>query len=264
MIKFNITGRLGNAMFIIATGEYWRSLGYDVVYNDTEPWLQWIKGKFNNVEHVEEYKTIFPNFDFQKYANKETFAQKRVPFRYTPITPEDGIEYVGYFQSEKNFPNRELIETLFEPSREIREYLIMNYGALILKYKTCSIHVRRDDYLTSQGQHPVCDIEYYHKAIETLKPFNVERFLVFSDDLPWCKENFTGERFVFIDEKDYISLILMARCDHSVIANSSFSWWGAWLGETLDTVVIAPRHWFGDDKPKDFDADIKPQRWIQL
>ena len=87
---------------------------------------------------------------------------------------------------------------------------------------------------------------------------------MFSDDLPWCKENFTGERFVFIDEKDYISLILMARCDHSVIANSSFSWWGAWLGETLDTVVIAPRHWFGDDKPKDFDADIKPQRWIQL
>ena len=70
-------------------------------------------------------------------------------------------------------------------------------------------------------------MDYYKKAMDYLdKP---DKYLIFSDDIEWCKQNFIGDEFVFIDEKDYISLFLMSYCESHVIANSSFSWWGAWL-----------------------------------
>ena len=87
-------------------------------------------------------------------------------------------------------------------------------------------------------------MEYYSQA---MKHFPDTNFIVFSDDIQWCKENFKGEEFTFIEEDDYIELYLMSMCRHNIIANSSFSWWGSYLNQNEDKIVIAPSKWFGTD-----------------
>ena len=93
---------------------------------------------------------------------------------------------------------------------------------------------------------------------------NCENFIIFSDDIKWCKNNFIGDKFTFIEgEKDYIDLWLMSLCNHNIIANSSFSWWGAWLNQNPNKKVIAPINWFGPEKklnPK----DIYCKNWIKI
>jgi hypothetical protein len=103
-------------------------------------------------------------------------------------------------------------------------------------------------------------MEYYNQAISLL-PKDL-KILIFSDDIPWCKENFIGDRFVFIDKIDYISLYIMCKMKHHIIANSTFSWWGAWISEYSDKIVIAPKRWLGD--PQYDTKDLLPDNWIKL
>ena len=85
--------------------------------------------------------------------------------------------------------------------------------------------------------------------------------MVFSDDLDWCKETFLGNRFTFISgNRDYQDLFLMSMCKNNIIANSSFSWWGAWLNTNLNKKVIAPKKWFGPQLSLSSD-DIYPNTW---
>jgi len=86
--------------------------------------------------------------------------------------------------------------------------------------------------------------------------------LIFSDDLNWCRENFIGERFVFVDEIDYISLYLMSKMKYHICANSTFSWWGAWLSENDEAIV--PKEWFAKDITFYNDKDIYPDKWIKI
>ena len=89
------------------------------------------------------------------------------------------------------------------------------------------------------------------------------KFLVFSDDIEWCKQVFDDD-FNFIEgEEDYVDLLLMARCKHNIIANSSFSWWGAWLNRNNNKRVIAPKKWFGSVANLD-SKDLLPKGWITL
>ena len=93
---------------------------------------------------------------------------------------------------------------------------------------------------------------------------DTDYFLVFSDDIEWCKNNITGDNIVYIDsEIDYIDLYLMARCDNNIIANSSFSWWGAWLNKNENKKVVAPTLWFGQVVGEDTN-DIIPENWIKI
>jgi hypothetical protein len=120
-----------------------------------------------------------------------------------------------------------------------------------------SLHVRRVDYVQKAGFHPPCSIEYYEKALSMIEG-NV---LVFSDDLDWCKETFLGDRFTFISgNRDYQDLFLMSMCKNNIIANSTFSWWGAWLNTNLNKKVIAPSEWFGPHLKESSD-DIYPNTW---
>jgi len=120
-----------------------------------------------------------------------------------------------------------------------------------------SLHVRRTDYVQKAGFHPPCSMEYYEKALSIIEG-NV---LVFSDDLDWCKETFLGDRFTFISgNRDYQDLFLMSMCKNNIIANSSFSWWGAWLNTNLNKKVIAPKKWFGPHLKESSD-DIYPNTW---
>jgi hypothetical protein len=212
---------------------------------------------------IEKYKTLFPNFDWMKYKAPEglNLPFHFTPFHYTDLKLIDGNEYHGYFQSEKFFPDHYYIKWLFQPNDEVRD-IILDYNDE-LKGNTCSIHVRRNDYLLKTDQFPNYDMSYYDKAINTVESKTpIDRYLVFSDDLLWCIDNFIGEKFVFVEDKDYIALFIMAKCKHHIVSNSSFAWWGAWLGEDTDSIVVAPSPWITKEELNV--DDIIPERWVKL
>jgi hypothetical protein len=185
-----------------------------------------------------------------------------VPFRYTRAEADHGYLFSGYFQSEKNFPDKQFVLDLFTPASRVGD-AVAKYTPL-LSGVTCSIHVRRNNYLNLQNYHPVLNVDYYNKAISIMKNNGVTRFLIFSDDQNWCRYNFIGDEFSFIKDVDYVELFTMARCTYHIVSNGSFGWWGAWLGEAEKTIVIAPEVWFGNNLPTDHALDIVPNRWLKL
>lgn len=118
-----------------------------------------------------------------------------------------------------------------------------------------SLHVRRGDYVSNNGYNDffgTCDMPYYRDAIETVASnLDTSEFVlfVFSDDLNWCRKKFTFKNnFIFVDvnaeQPGFFDLLFMARCQHNIIANSTFSWWGAWLNRNHEKTVVAPKRWF--------------------
>lgn len=150
----------------------------------------------------------------------------------------------GYFQSELFFAEeKDLIRHYFKPVKEIDEYISHKYGSL-LKDNTCSVHVRRADYLKFNLTYPPLSKSYYDAAMSAFN--NDTLFIFFSDDINWCRKNFTGKNLYFMSgESEINDLFLMSKCKSHIIANSSFSWWGAWLNPDERKKVIAPSYWFG-------------------
>jgi hypothetical protein len=265
MITTSLQGKLGNMMFQIATIETMGHLlglltGYPTVDRDIENLKK--PQACTSELHGEEYFKIFKNFDWHKNNDipHGSFNIVKVPFEYTPIIPQDNTCYVGYFQSEKYFPDRDFVLNLFEPADYISEQ-IKKYKDVVGTNKA-SIHVRRGDYIKLNSIYHVLDLDYYVNALSYLDIMGITEYLVFSNDMEWCKENFKGDQFTFIQDNSFVELFLMSKCRHHVIANSSFSWWGAWLGNDPKRITIAPRKWFVKDTPSS--KDIIPESWIRL
>lgn len=138
-----------------------------------------------------------------------------------------------------------------------------------------SIHVRRGDYLSPQFCKyyvGVCTDEYYIKAIETIcAKIESPRFVVFSDDIAWSMENFPLQsNAIVVDwnqgEDSWQDMLLMSCCKHHIIANSSFSWWGAWLGDLQGkTITVCPKRWYADDKwEKDAGQFVPCHSWVKV
>jgi hypothetical protein len=130
------------------------------------------------------------------------------------------------------------------------------------------MHIRRGDYVDLQNHHPLQPIEYYQKSVNIIGK-NMH-YLVFSNDIEWCKLNLTKDslgvkNIVYVENmKPYEDLLLMQQCNHNIIANSSFSWWGAWLNSNDNKKVIAPKLWFGPAY-KDFNSpDNYCNEWIVI
>ena len=169
----------------------------------------------------------------------------------------DEISLAGFFQSEKYFKNIEseiredftFKSEIIEPCKEMME----DVGEAI------SLHVRRTDYLKNPN-HTALGLDYYKKA---LKKFNKTLpVIIFSDDPEWCQEQelFSGDRFMVSESGDqYIDMCLMTLCQHHIIANSSFSWWGAWLSGSDD--VVAPSEWFGEGNSDKDTKDLYAEGW---
>ena len=187
---------------------------------------------------------IFRNIKVEpKAAEAELYNESHYHFQELPKW--DNICLHGYFQSEKYFKEHESeIRTMLKADQKTEEYLQSKYGEVLSKDNTVSLHVRRGDYIGKEQFHPTVDKSYYEQAIEK---HSGATFLVFSDDISWCKDNLPeGPEYVFVEgNKDYEDLYLMSKCAHNIIANSSFSWWGAWLNENKDKQVTAPSVWFG-------------------
>lgn len=169
-----------------------------------------------------------------------------------------------YFQSEKYFIEVKdqvhkqftLKNTMSQNSKEV---------ACNINTNSVSIHIRRGDYVNNTN-HNLCDLEYYYKALHHIKSkIPNPHFFIFSDDITWAKNNLQLNDVTFVSNGDITEveeLILMSVCSHNIIANSTFSWWAAYLNQNTHKIVIAPKQWTA--KKTALELGILPADWIQF
>lgn len=184
-------------------------------------------------------------------------------------TPKNAY-LTGYWQSEKYFSRiAETIRRDFSFSLPLSEKNTQ-LAQEISQVNAISLHVRRGDYVQNPvtlATHGTASLAYYQAAIETIAKSVAEpTFFIFSDDMEWVKANLILPfpcHYVSHNQgaESYNDMRLMSLCQHHIIANSSFSWWGAWLNPSPNKIVIAPKKWFADDKNV---ADLLPEAWLTL
>lgn len=260
-ISIKLQGGLGNLMFQIACAK-----AYSLRHNK-ELILSSDNYGFGH-NHFSFYNdNIFSNIEI-KDVKLNGFTQWIEPgFNYINIpNTSDSLYLNGYYQNEKYFKDfKSEIKELFSYPNGEKERILTPYKETLINNEVCSIHVRRGDYLNLPDHHPVQNMNYYMKAIKMM-PRDC-KFLIFSDDLEWCKQNFPdiSDKFIFVDgNKDYEDLLIMSQCNHNIIANSSFSWWAAWLNCNHDKKVIAPLKWFGPAHSHLDSSDIYAENWITI
>lgn len=178
---------------------------------------------------------------------------KSMEFCPKVFMPNIDLMIEGYWQNERyfrNYRNEVLKAFAFKPFEGNSKNLSVVEA---IKEKTSvSIHVRRGDYLKISFTEGICSLNYYKAAIDMIKRYvDPDMFVVFSDDIEWCRENLReslcGTETVYVDwnkgKESYRDMQLMSLCSHNIIANSSFSWWGAWLNRNPEKKVIAPSRW---------------------
>jgi len=278
MIEIKLKGGMGNQMFQYATG---RSLGlkYKIpVTLNTEYFINTPLGDtkreyqldlFNIDKHIKIIDAENPIIKIiQKILQK--FIGDRVSIFMTKLllSVKLPVYLNGFFQNEKYFNNiRHIL---------VKEFTLVNKisaEAERIKHQlessqSVAINVRRGDYLRPDNikLYGTCDIKYYNNAVTYIRnKMPNPLFCIFSDDQEWVKNEFKMSNAIFAGNdtlKDYEQMYLMTICKHNIIANSTFSWWGAWLNQNPDKIVIAPRQWMVD-KTAD-ELDILPKDWMQI
>ena len=194
-------------------------------------------------------------------------------FHYDPdISRISGNVYLeGYWQSEKYFED---IESIIRKEFKIKHKLDSvnkKMGHQISSLLSVSIHIRRGDYVTNpviKKFHGICSLEYYYDAIKKIaKIVKKPHFFIFSDDIKWAQGNLNiSHPVTFIThnnaDRHFEDLRLLSFCKHHIIANSSFSWWGAWVSTNPDKIVIAPKKWFTDVGRNT--NDLIPESWHRI
>ena len=173
----------------------------------------------------------------------------------------DWISLQGYFQTEKYFKH---IQDEIRGDFEFRDEILEPAKKTISYWKNpIALHIRRTDYLTNSN-HTALDINYYEKALQEFD--DNSEVIIFSDDPQWCMEQdlFSSDRFMVSETRNtYMDLCLMTLCSGHIIANSSFSWWGAWLSDSKK--IIAPSGWFAGSNNEHLDTkDLIPENWIVM
>lgn len=252
MIIVKLKGGLGNQMFQYAFGkknsiEQKTNLKLDKTFLELPIWQRLTGITVRNYELGE----------FNVKAQFSGFWEKMHPV------------LDGYWQSEKYFKNiRNIICRDFTIKNKSKNFIhVLN---IISGTNSVSIHFRRGDYAWDEKTnkyHGLLGIEYYRKAIDIIqRKMKNPHFFIFSDDPTWVKNNFKIKKPVthisdFSKLTNAEELVLMSHCEHNIIANSSFSWWGAWLNKNPKKIVIAPKKWF---KARIDDKDIVPTGWIRI
>ncbi|WP_343557922.1 alpha-1,2-fucosyltransferase [Sphingobacterium sp.] len=187
------------------------------------------------------------------YNTKHIYFEETSPFSYTKDIFEDSRsryywgywQHIDYIDHVASLLRQQLIFPPFEQPKNIHiQHLIEQQNAV-------SLHVRRGDYLKEPLFKDICTEEYYQKSIQyILETQDSPLFVVFSNDIKWCKSEFKDINAIFVEHNSgsnsFRDLQLMSLCKHHIIANSSFSWWGAWLNDNPDKVVVSPKKWIND------------------
>ena len=255
--------QLGNQLFEIANC-YYLSKKYGkqliVKYNN--------KHKNIYLHELRSLSKIFHILNIKSISTSDHISIHEKNFHYTPILLDYNENYslTGHFQSELYFYNiKEFINDLFYLDKDDNDLLLELYNKYTLHFnnekKIISIHIRRTDYINCI----VLPISYYKKCIDY---FGIDcNYLIFSDDIKWCKENILLNSLLnkeFVQEKDYLELFLMSKCDHNIIANSTFSWWGAYLNKNPKKKVLYPNQWFNLNTIEYNNNTICPASWKKI
>ncbi len=266
-------GGLGNQMFQYAALKYAESMGKNVSadfswysipgnkYHDLMIWDVFpnIDITFGNPDKINMYKKqahiVYEN---ESEHSSHIIAQKILDIK-------NGV-YVGYSQVISIVEsNAELLRNCFKfkENDELKKLV-----DLLKCSTTVSVHIRRTDYLNKENYYlNVCDDEYYKRAMSYIrKKFDDILWIFFSDDIEWVKENYKTDNAIYIDRKmfesysNWYDMFLMSLCNHHIIANSTFSWWAAWIDNKQEKIVVAPKKWsLIDERP-----DICPKSWVRL
>ncbi|SEB81202.1 Glycosyl transferase family 11 [Maribacter dokdonensis] len=285
MIIAFLTDRLGNQLFQYAAAKALAIKNNTTVKLNKNFYTEQIGMGAYELHHFnipEEFATkaelkhyMWPN-DSLTYRILRKIFPKKVYFERTGGFDDnfknlgDMVCLRGFWQSYKYFED---IEDIIRKEFSIKHPLQGNNLVMAEKIQNCnavSVHIRRGDYLKPEntGNYVSCSIKYYKAAIQLMqKKLENPSFFFFSDDIEWVKENFKDNKHnYFVDfntgKTAYEDLRLMTFCKANIIANSTFSWWAAWLNNNSSKVVVAPKKWFVD--PEHSTKNLYPPNWISL
>lgn len=284
MIITRIIGGLGNQMFQYALA---RSLAarqgeepfLDVTGFDSYKLHSYGLNQLRVVERLATAKMLArspfrnwrPSFIFRRLHAKPRYrVVSESSFAFDERVPRlRGDLYLdGYWQSEKYFAEiRDVLLREFQP-KEIGAKALGYKEAILAADNPVSVHVRRGDYVSNPRTnqvHGTCSPDYYRQAVAAVSEKAPRpHFFIFSDDSAWVKQNIVlGETVTYVeDNKNFEDLHLMSLCHHNVIANSSFSWWGAWLNDHADKIIVAPKKWFANENMDT--RDLIPETWTRI
>ena len=274
----HIIGGLGNQMFqyallIALRGRFGQEIKADIssfknygLHNGYE--LQKVFGITPSLASRQDLSKLTyyaPSYAIQRVVRKllphrktECIESKRGDYIATVLTDPSDKYYEGYWQNYKYFDKyypKICEEFSFKTDNLNADNQELVSSILSFPSNYVSIHIRRGDYIKNTRFGGLCDISYYQSAIEEVKRINNNKnihFLIFSNDMEWCRLNLesTYGKYIYVDwnkgSTSYIDMYLMTLCGTNIIANSSFSWWGAYLNRNQEKVVIAPKKWTND------------------
>lgn len=263
MLAFNHLGKLGqlgNQMFqYAATVGIANKLGIDyMIPNHKQIFID----SLNNKLRIE----LFDCFDITpsnvgelktgRYVSESGFAFDKFLFQ---MNTEPSASLMGFFQTEKYFKH---VEDQIRKQFTFKKNIIKDCNEIINESfnNPIALHIRRGDFLINSGNHNNLTLDYYKEALSKFD--NQRQVIIFSDDSSWCMECelFRDDRFIVsTGNSSYHDLYMMTQCKDFIIANSTFSWWGAWLADTGK--VIAPKKWFGPDNAHLDTKDLYPEHW---
>lgn len=271
-----ITGGLGNQMFSYAffyvISKKYRFLFTEIDVNQTtdhhngfELNAVFLGIRFHKAKYYELVKKLylsyFARFLFKKVSQKDAGFVKNI-YNFNGLFSI----YQGFWQSELYFKEYE---------DDIRKLFAFNENTISIKNRiilldiqacqSVSIHIRRGDYLGNDQLNNVCTLDYYMSAIQLISSkVTGPVYYLFSDDPEWVKYTFDQPDFIVIDWNEnadsWQDMFLMSHCKHNIIANSTFSWWAAWLNNNDKKIVIAPKKWYSNAD----DEDIVPAGWLKI
>lgn len=267
MVIVRIIGGLGNQMFQYAYAKSLQERGYKVKIDISKFKKYKLHGGYQLDKFNIDIKpsTALSNF-LSKLGVRKSIKEKNRLFNENLLVVPKKSYLKGYFQTERYFQNiRSILEkefTLLEPI----SYSSNQYKNEIEAHaNSCSLHVRRGDYISNKKAnkvHGTCDLNYYKRAIEFIESqYKNIHFFIFSDDLNWVKNNLKLKNGTYIDHDviPHEDLYLMSLCRFNITANSSFSWWGAWLNKHKNKMVISPKKWYVSKE-----TNIICNDWIKL
>jgi len=289
MVIVRLAGGLGNQLFQYAAGRalaerHGVPLRLDLTHLARDPLRSYRLDRFRiaatvatpaeiaRLTHADVGHVLAKSFSFlQRYlplARRAIFVQRQDGFdpRFTALSGH--VYLIGYFQSPRYFAHMaDLIRdelTLREPPDGANRALLES----IMSCPAVSVHVRRGDYLTNPLYRDICTLDYYLAAMrEIVARVAAPHFFVFSDDIAWAQDHIqTDHPITYVAHngpaRDHEDLRLMRHCRHHIIANSSFSWWGAWLATHPEQLVVAPHRWLNvaAREPR----ELIPESWFRI
>ena len=292
-VFISVKGGLGNQMFFYAFSLYLKSKGF----NPQIIWFEYIYTKqHNGIELIRAFDISLDNYSKSKISFFLKINNMRLPIKLKRIlgrifksqyfycklirqtSPYNFDEIVLNFRNRpviidgfwQNYKYLEDIKGKVYESFQFKLPFHFSQNRFLLNINSCnsvSLHIRRGDYLdpTFKELNVIRKIDYYIHAIQLIKE-SVDNpiFFIFTDDLEWAKKNFIDDKYIFVDgnlnNESYLDMYLMSKCKHNIIANSTFSWWGAWLNCNSSKIVICPEMWTLDV----YSSLLCPPEWIFL